>query len=55
MQPIEESDWTEAQWKMWDKYTTKQENIIDQELLGDLADRLKGGSDRLSEGGEIEG
>lgn len=55
IQPQEESDWTEAQWKMWDEYTTKQENIIDQELLGDLAERLKGGSDRLSEGGKIEG
>ncbi len=55
MQPQDESDWTEAQWKMWDEYTTKQENIIDQELLGDLADRLKGGSDQLSEGGEVKG
>ena len=55
MQPQDESDWTEAQWKMWDEYTTKQENIIDQQLLGDLADRLKGGSDQSSEGGEVKG
>ncbi len=55
MQPQDESDWTEAQWKMWDEYTTKQENIIDQQLLGDLADRLKGGSNQSSEGGEVKG
>ena len=48
MQPIDDEDWTEAQWDLWNKYTTKQEDIIDQQLLGDLADRLKGGSEGTS-------
>ncbi|MDJ0597203.1 MAG: hypothetical protein QNJ72_45825, partial [Pleurocapsa sp. MO_226.B13] len=48
MQPIDDEDWTEAQWDLWNKYTTKQEDIIDQQLLGDLAPQLKGGSGRDS-------
>ncbi|MBE9048599.1 hypothetical protein IQ255_30190 [Pleurocapsales cyanobacterium LEGE 10410] len=54
MQPIEDEDWTQAQWDLWNKYTTKQEDIIDQQLLGDLAPQLKGGSDRDSGEKEVK-
>ncbi len=55
MQPIDDEDWTEAQWDLWNEYTTKQEDIIDQQLLGDLAPQLKGGSGRDSGEEEVRG
>ena len=54
MQPIDDEDWTEAQWDLWNKYTTKQEDIIDRQLLGDLAPQLKGGSGRDSGEEEVK-
>ncbi len=55
MQPIDDEDWTEAQWDLWNKYTTKQEDIIDRQLLGDLASQLKGDSGRDSGEEEVKG
>lgn len=55
IQPIDDEDWTEAQWDLWNEYTTKQEDIIDQQLLGDLAPQLKGGSGRDSREKEVKG
>ncbi len=52
MEPEDEEDWTEAQWELWNEYTTQQENIIDKQLLGDLAEQLKSSSDRFSSGEE---
>ena len=50
MEPENEEDWTEAQWELWNEYITQQENIIDKQMLGDLAEQLKSSSnDRFSE------
>ncbi len=52
MEPEDEEDWTEAQWELWNEYTTQQEKILDKQLLGDLAEQLKSSSDRFSSGEE---
>lgn len=52
MEPEDEEDWTEAQWELWNEYTTQQEEILNKQMLGDLAEQLKSSSDRFSEGEE---
>ena len=44
IQPEEEEDWTEEQWDLWDEYCNKQEDIIHQQLYGELSEQLRGGS-----------
>ena len=44
IQPEEEEDWTEEQWDLWDEYCNKQEDIIHQQLFGELSEQLRGGS-----------
>ena len=43
IQPEEEEDWTEEQWDLWDEYCNKQEDIIHQQLYGELSEQLRGG------------
>ncbi|MDJ0903589.1 MAG: hypothetical protein QNJ55_32825 [Xenococcus sp. MO_188.B8] len=37
MQPLQESDWTEDQWDLWDEYSSQQRSIIHRQMFGDLA------------------
>ncbi len=46
IQPEEEEDWTEEQWDLWDEYCNKQEDIIHQQLYGELSEQLRGGSQK---------
>ena len=43
IQPEEEEDWTEEQGDLWDEYCNKQEDIIHQQLYGELSEQLRGG------------
>ncbi len=49
MEPEDEEDWTEAQWELWNEYTTQQEEILNKQMLGDLAEQLKSSSAQFSE------
>ncbi len=35
LQPEKDESWTEAQWELWEEFTTKQETEADKQLLGD--------------------
>ncbi|BAU67426.1 hypothetical protein STA3757_48480 (plasmid) [Stanieria sp. NIES-3757] len=35
LQPEKDDSWTEAQWELWEEFTTKQETEADKQLLGD--------------------
>ena len=37
LEPQRESDWTESQWDLWDKYSNQQQSMVDGQALGDLA------------------
>ncbi|MGK7898120.1 MAG: hypothetical protein AB4372_32010 [Xenococcus sp. (in: cyanobacteria)] len=37
LEPQRESDWTEEQWDLWDKYSNQQQSMVDGQVLGDLA------------------
>jgi hypothetical protein len=35
LQPEKDESWTEAQWELWEEFTTKQETEADKQVLGD--------------------
>ena len=35
LQPERDDSWSEAQWELWEEFTTKQEAEIQKQLLGD--------------------
>jgi hypothetical protein len=35
LQPEKDDSWTEAQWELWEEFTTKQQTQADKQLLGD--------------------
>ena len=37
LEPQRESDWTEEQWDLWDKFSNQQQSLVDGQVLGDLA------------------
>ena len=37
LEPQRESDWTESQWDLWDKFSNQQQSLVDGQVLGDLA------------------
>ena len=37
LEPQRESDWTEEQWDLWDKFSNQQQSLADGQVLGDLA------------------
>ena len=37
LEPQRESDWTESQWDLWDKFSNQQQSLADGQVLGDLA------------------
>jgi len=37
LEPKRESDWTESQWDLWDKFSNQQQRMVDGQVLGDLA------------------
>ena len=39
LQPEKDESWTEAQWELWEEFTTKQETEADKQLLGDWGSR----------------